>query len=107
MGHAYLPTDAEAEQTMGMPIANQKYWTVDDVWALPNEPGVRYEAVDGELLVTPAPSQLHQRAVLELAIRLQGFARETRVGEAYIALFPRSSFCSRMSTSFGDSREPT
>jgi Uma2 family endonuclease len=40
-------------------------WTVADVLALPDD-GKRYEVVDGELLVTPAPSVPHQRAITEL-----------------------------------------
>ena len=41
-------------------------WTVDMVRALPDD-GNRYEVIDGELFVTPAPSVAHQVAVLELA----------------------------------------
>ena len=37
---------------MSMPLA--KYYTADDVRALPDD-GVRYETVYGELLMTPAP----------------------------------------------------
>ncbi|MGH8774777.1 MAG: Uma2 family endonuclease [Jiangellaceae bacterium] len=36
-------------------------WTVDDLEAIPDD-GLRYELVDGMLLVSPAPSFLHQRA---------------------------------------------
>lgn len=39
--------------------------TVDDVYALPDD-GHRYELVDGVLLVTPAPSMAHQRALIRL-----------------------------------------
>ncbi len=35
-------------------------WTVDDLAGLP-EDGLRYELVDGTLLVSPAPSKRHQR----------------------------------------------
>ncbi|GIG68667.1 Uma2 family endonuclease [Phytomonospora endophytica] len=44
-------------------------WTVDDLERLPDN-GLRYELADGVLLVTPAPTPLHQRAVLRLAMRL-------------------------------------
>jgi hypothetical protein len=62
MAHGGLRTRAEAEQTMGMPNTAPRYWTVDEVWALPEEPGVRYEVVDGELLVSPSPALRHQLA---------------------------------------------
>lgn len=41
-----------------------------DLEAMPDD-GHRYELIDGALIVTPAPSPLHQRAVLELAYRLR------------------------------------
>jgi Uma2 family endonuclease len=40
-------------------------WTVDDLDDLPDD-GLRYELVDGVLLVSPAPSAAHQRAVKQL-----------------------------------------
>ncbi len=40
-------------------------WTLDMVHALPDD-GNRYELVDGELLVSPSPSLLHQRVLFEL-----------------------------------------
>jgi len=36
-------------------------WTVDDLALLPDD-GLRYELVDGMLLVSPAPNLTHQRA---------------------------------------------
>ena len=38
-------------------------WTVDDLAGLPEDDGLRYELVDGMLLVSPAPSVPHQRAL--------------------------------------------
>ena len=43
---------------MVMPDTARRY-TVDEVLAFPDD-GNRYELVDGELLVTPAPGTLHQ-----------------------------------------------
>ncbi len=40
-------------------------WTVDMVHDLPDD-GNRIEVIDGELLVSPAPSYLHQEAVMQL-----------------------------------------
>lgn len=37
-------------------------WTVQDLASLPDD-GLRYELVDGTLLVSPAPTKSHQRAV--------------------------------------------
>ncbi len=44
-------------------------WTVDDLAGLPDD-GLRYELVDGTLLVSPAPTKVHQRAVGRLYLLL-------------------------------------
>ena len=49
---------------MGMPNAAER-WTADRVRALPDD-GRRYELIDGELVVTPAPRGVHQVALLTL-----------------------------------------
>jgi Uma2 family endonuclease len=59
-------------------------WTVERVLALPSD-GNRYEVVDGELLVSPAPELLHQGAVLALARILHPYVREHRIGTVSIA----------------------
>ena len=51
----------------------QKLWTVEEVHALPDD-GNRYEVVDGELFVTPAPSWRHGSAVQLPFLRLYGHA---------------------------------
>ncbi len=45
-------------------------WSVDDLDTLPDD-GLRYELLDGILLVSPAPTRRHQRAVLELGALLR------------------------------------
>ena len=45
-------------------------WTVDDLDLLP-EDGLRYELLDGTLLVSPAPTRRHQRAAFELGALLR------------------------------------
>jgi Uma2 family endonuclease len=68
---------------MAMATAS-KHWTIDMVRALPDDRN-RYEIIDGELFVTPAPSWMHQRAVLELALRIVPYLKAERLGEAIIA----------------------
>ena len=68
---------------MYMPHA-ARHWTADDVRALPDD-GNRYEVVDGELLVTPAPTWPHQRAVLALVRELDAYVRRLRIGEVLIS----------------------
>jgi Uma2 family endonuclease len=45
----------------------------------------RYEIVDGELFVTPAPIPLHQRIVMNLAAQLWQHVRKHRLGEVFAA----------------------
>ena len=47
----------------------------------------RYELVAGELLVTPSPTGLHQRAVGLLLALLEAYARGHRIGVAYTSPF--------------------
>jgi hypothetical protein len=64
-----------------MPIAHERRWSVEDVWALPDDPHHRYETVDGELLVSPMPRFAHQRAVSRLGLLLGDYVQRQRVGE--------------------------
>ena len=68
---------------MAMP-AQHTEWTVDLVRALPDD-GNRYEVIDGELYVTPAPSVAHQRAVVELLYLVGPYVNAHGIGEALIA----------------------
>jgi hypothetical protein len=52
---------------MAMP-AQPTEWNVEMVRALPDD-GNRYEVIGGELFVTPSPSLVHQRAVIEMLER--------------------------------------
>jgi Uma2 family endonuclease len=48
-----------------MPAIDVPRWTAEAVRALLEEPGKRFECVDGELLVTPSPRLPHQSALGE------------------------------------------
>lgn len=59
-------------------------YTAEMVRALPDD-GKRYEVVDGELLVTPAPTRPHQRAAFECALLLRRYALAQTLGEVLMA----------------------
>jgi Uma2 family endonuclease len=61
-----------------------KSWTRADVLALPDD-GNRYELVDRDLLVTPAPRLMHQRAVWELFRRLDPYVRSSGFGAVMLS----------------------
>jgi Uma2 family endonuclease len=85
---------------MSMPVVRKHRWTLAEVEQLIAErPGLapRYELLDGELLVTPAPSGRHQRIILELAVRLHAYVNrcglgEVRLGPGDIDLAPEAHF---------------
>ncbi len=52
----------------------RKDWTVTELRGLPAD-GNRYEIIDGVLHVTPSPKVVHQRAVLELLLRIGPYAK--------------------------------
>jgi Uma2 family endonuclease len=64
---------------MGMP-AQHTEWTAEMARELPDD-GNRYEVLDGELFVTPAPSLLHQRAVRVLYDVLAPYVNAHDIGE--------------------------
>jgi Uma2 family endonuclease len=68
---------------MGMP-AQETWWTLEMVRALPDD-GKRYEVLDGVLLVSPAPSFRHQRAVQLLFRILDEYTRAHRIGETMLS----------------------
>jgi Uma2 family endonuclease len=65
---------------MAMPAAHAN-WTVDMLDALPDD-GQRYEIIDGELFVTPAPSDVHQLVAGAFFVRVQSYLRPADVGRA-------------------------
>lgn len=50
---------------MRVAVRHPEPWTVDDVYALPDD-GMRHELLDGTLLVSPPPSVRHQLAARRL-----------------------------------------
>lgn len=68
---------------MGMPDLARR-WTREEVLALPDD-GNRYELFDGELLVTPAPTGLHQVALVRLFEIIAPYVRLHGLGEPLVS----------------------
>ena len=69
-----------AEHSMVMSAVDHRQWTAEEVRALPEVPGKRFECVDGELLVTPGPRYSHQVAVAILIELFRVYCRRHAVG---------------------------
>jgi Uma2 family endonuclease len=61
-------------------------WTLAEFDRLPDD-GNKYELVDGELFVTPAPSPVHERLAVVLRSLLEPYVRANGLGDVYA---PRS-----------------
>lgn len=69
---------------MAMPATMEREWTAEMVRAIPDDNN-RYQVVDGELFVTPAPTWRHGDIVLEFALTLSEFLRRNPVGHLKIS----------------------
>ena len=67
--------------------ATGKRWTYAEFARLPSEGSTRYEVIDDDLVVTPAPGRRHQRISMKLAASLHIFVRDHDLGEVYHAPF--------------------
>lgn len=65
---------------MVMPAIAPRRWTAAQVRALPDDPPRRYEAIDGELFVSPGPSFPHQFVAGEFFAIIRSFVRRLGVG---------------------------
>lgn len=68
------------DNLVGMPIR----LTYTDYCALPDD-GRRYEILDGDLYMSPAPIPVHQRILLNLVSDLRTHVRASKLGEVFIS----------------------
>jgi Uma2 family endonuclease len=73
------------DHRMAMPALIPRRWTADDIRALPDEPGKRFECVDGELLVSPSPRLPHQSAVGFIHMSLGAHCQAHHIGALFMA----------------------
>jgi Uma2 family endonuclease len=69
---------------MVMPALAQRYWTREEVLAIPDD-GQRRELVDGVLLVRPSPGVSHQRIVRRLLLHLGPYLESAGWGEVMVS----------------------
>lgn len=62
-----------------MAMSSTAPWTLEDLDRLPEDRN-RYELLDGELVVTPPPSESHERIVARLGMMLVPFVAANRLG---------------------------
>jgi len=70
---------------MAVAASPQKKLTYEDYLLLPDDDGQRYEIIDGELFVNPAPSRKHQYVIGNLHLIFAPYVRRHRCGELYFA----------------------
>ena len=66
---------------MGMPATTDRYWTPADLEQFSERDGCKYECIDGELLVTPAPRFDHGRATQCLVVFRDPTSRQTKLDD--------------------------
>ncbi len=66
-----------------MPAVEVKY-TYQDLLSTP-EDGKRYELFEGDLVVSPAPTTLHQNTIFNLTLIVGGYVRKEQLGKVFIA----------------------
>jgi len=62
----------------------QGNWTYEDYCRLPNN-GWKYEVIEGELYMSPAPRPIHQYCIVNLSTALKIFGKKHKAGNVLIA----------------------
>lgn len=69
-----------------MPTAEAELLKVADYMKLPDD-GPRYELIEGELLMAPAPNRYHQEILGNLYFLLTSYLKQNRIGKLDVAPF--------------------
>ncbi len=80
-GHARAKPITEEGCGMHMPTA-VKRWTLEELDSLPDD-GNKYEVIDGELFVTPAPTDFHETLGAKLTRVLDPYVARHKLGYVY------------------------
>ncbi len=62
----------------------QGAWTYADYARLPDN-GMRYEVIEGELFMSPAPRPVHQEMILNLASEMHFFLKKAKKGKVFVS----------------------
>jgi Uma2 family endonuclease len=71
-------------ETITTTVEQRTVWTYDDYAALPDD-GNRYEVFDGELVMAPAPTVVHQVDLLNLIFAVRQHVKSHKLGECLAA----------------------
>lgn len=67
---------------MATRLTEKKRYTIEDYMKTPDD--VRYELIEGELLMTPSPLTRHQRAVGAIYFKIREYLMNKNVGEVFL-----------------------
>ncbi|MCL5285385.1 MAG: Uma2 family endonuclease [Nitrospirae bacterium] len=68
-----------------MTMLKLQAWTYEDYLALPEGGPLRYEVIDGELYMTPAPNTRHQRIIGNIYLHFRTFLNHQPIGEVFLS----------------------
>ena len=77
--HAGVDLTGEGQMAVATAI---KRWTLEELHSLPDD-GNKYELIDGELFVTPAPAPIHELVLARLHRILDAYVAEQGLGHVY------------------------
>jgi Uma2 family endonuclease len=79
MATEVLQGQEEAEATL-----TRRRATIEEFWSLP-EAVLPVEYVNGEIIMAPTPTVLHQKLIAEIGFALRTFVKERALGEVFLA----------------------